>query len=353
MFSVNGPEYISIFKHQKKRILLFGDEHFSTSGLCQDCHLKNDCLHIKDFIDHMKEQSKVDLFLEAPYTTQDVKHLREAIMGKLTNMKADDVLGSVVSHFHNQLYKKHRKQQSLRVHYSDFRFHSSLDLLKQVSQILQKNIEAKIVYPLVVLSHFKTPKIFKAFADACIIKDNFIDAIHGIFQKNAYLYADKDHLTSFNEPSISMHRIRKQIRKTSPKMQNALIKFHNKQCRKIMTDQYNSHYKTQRKHFLKAQSFDIENIQILFMTINNWLFHLMDMYLLARMVCYIEQNKKTNIVVFTGTNHIINYETFLESCKEFTKEWECNKAWNLSQTEQMLKRCIQIPKNIVTNLIKI
>lgn len=353
MFNVNGPEYVSIFKYNTQRILLFGDEHFSTSGLCQDCQQKNDCLHIKDFINNMKKKSNVDLFLEAPYVTQDIKHLREAVMKKMKNTKTDDALTSVVSHFHNLLYKKHKKQQSIRVHYSDFRFHSSLDLLKQVSRILEKNIDSKINYPLVVLSHFKTPKTFKAFADACVIKDDFVEAIENMFQKDAFLYVDKDHLTNLHNANKSMHRIRKQICKTSPKMQHALIKFHNKQCRMIMQDQYNSHYETQRKNFLNAQSFDIENIQPLFMTINNWLFHLMDMYLLARMMFYIETYKTTNIVLFTGTNHTINYENFLESCKEFTKEWKCNKAWNLTQHEKPLHRCIQIPKQIVSSLIKI
>lgn len=349
MFNINGPEYVSIFKFQNKRILLFGDEHFSTSGLCQDCYLKNDCLYITDFIDKMKKTNNVDLFLEAPYTTQDIKHLREANM---KNKNVDDILSSVVSRFHNLLYKKHKKQQPIRVHYSDFRFHSSLVLLRQVSQILQKNYEDKIIYPIVVLTHFQTPKTFKAFADACIIKDNFVDAIQELFKENAHLYIDKDHLTSFKDTNNSMHRIRKQIRKLSPKMQKALIKFHNKQCRIIMTDQYNSHYKNQRRNFLKAQSFDIDNIQPLFMTINNWLFHLMDMYLLARMIFYMEQNE-TNIVVFTGTNHTINYETFLESCKKFKKEWTCNKAWNLSQDDKKLKRCIQVPKGIVASLINV
>lgn len=349
MFNINGPEYVSIFQYQNKRILLFGDEHFSTSGLCQNCNLKNDCLYITDFIDRMKKTNNVDLFLEAPYTTQDVKHLREAIMKKKNDT---DILRSVVSHFHNLLYKKHKKQQPIRVHYSDFRFHSSLVLLRQASQILEKNNEDKIIYPIVVLTHFKTPTTFKAFADACIIKDDFVDAIQDLFKENAPLYIDKDHLTSLQDKHNTMHRIRKQIRKISPKMQKALIKFHNKQSRIILTDQYNSHYKTQRRNFLKAQAFDIDNIQPLFMTIKNWLFHLMDIYLLARMIFYIEQNE-TNIVVFTGTNHTINYETFLENCNEFKKEWNCNKAWNLTPDEKKLKRCIQIPKNIVNKLINI
>ena len=218
---------------------------------------------------------------------------------------------------------------------------------------MEKKYEDKIIYPIVVLTHFKTPNTFKTFADACIIQDNFVDAIQDLFSEDASLYIDKDHLTSFQNGDKTMHRIRKQIRKMSPKMQKALIKFHNKQCRIILTNQYNSHYKTQRRNFLKEQSFDIDNIQPLFMTIKNWLFHLMDMYLLARMIYYIEQNEETNIVVFTGTNHTINYETFLESCNEFKKEWKCNKAWNLTLDEEKLKRCIQIPKNIVSTLINI
>jgi hypothetical protein len=74
------------------------------------------------------------------------------------------------------------------------------------------------------------------------------------------------------------------------------------------------------------------------------------------MIYYIEKNSNRNIVVITGTKHTLNYQDFFENTsfsKRFRKEWECDKAWDtlLSNSDKKQKRCMQIPVNIIKELI--
>jgi hypothetical protein len=354
MFKINGPEYVAVFQHKatQKKILLFGDEHWSYNGMCEKCSLSANCLHIKDLIEHMSKKNKVDVFVEARYTTLDMK---EELGGKAKNDIPDGPLGNVQTKYHKYLYKKHTKKQKLRVHYSDFRFHTSLNLLQYVAFVLEREREQQITYPLVVISHFKNKNYFKKFADACVMSDNFINDIEGIFKDNAELYVDKAHLTSFENGEKNIHRIRKQIKKTSPEMQKALLKFHNRQCKELLEDQYNSHYKHARKLFLKHESFDIEdsdisnNLQVLYSTIRGWTSHLMDMYLLSRLIYYLEKSDSKNLLVYTGTKHTWNYQYFLEKLvsKNFQKEWQQDKAYYKGKD----KRCIDISKEIIEEIM--
>lgn len=354
MFQISGPEYVAVFQYiaTQKRILLFGDEHWSYNGMCEKCSLSNNCLHIKDLIEYMSKKNKVDVFVEARYTTLDMK---EELGEKAKNDIPDGPLGNVQNKYHKYLYNKHTKKQKLRVHYSDFRFHTSLNLLEYVAFVLERKREQQITYPLAVISHFKTKNYFKKFADACVKSDNFINDMEVLFKDNAAIYLDKKHLTSFVNGEKNIHRIRKQIKKTSPEMQKALLKFHNIQCKELLEDQYNSYYKHARKLFLKHESFDIEdsdisnNLPVLYLTIRGWTSHLMDMYLLSRLMYYLERNDSKNLVVYTGTKHTWNYQYFLEKLvsKNFKKKWQQDKAYYMGKN----KRCMDIPKEIIEDIM--
>jgi hypothetical protein len=236
------------------------------------------------------------------------------------------------------------------VHYGDFRHHPSLNLLKYVAYVIQTEDTNNILYPQAVISHFRTSKMFKQFVDACVLSDNFVQTITDIFDNKAPLYFDKEHLTSSKQNVKSIHRIRKQILKLPSKMQQSLVKFHKKQCNLILQDQYNTHYRHARSIFLKKQSYDIEesdvsnNLQVLYSTIHSWLFHLMDIYILARMMYYFENEGSKNIVVYTGTKHIYNYQRFFNQLKYI-------ELWFYDKQPKMQKRCVQIPVDIIKDMI--
>lgn len=352
MFHISGPEYISIFQHisLRKNIHLLGDEHWSFSGTCKRCDKSQGCFNVKDVIDTLSKRNKVDVFLEAKYTTQEMK---KETKQQAKQERPKGPLDEVILAYHKQLYNKHTKQQQIRVHYSDFRFHTSLNLLDYAAYVLERQQQKQIIYPLTVISHFKTKNYFKKFADACIMSDDFVKDMQAIFGDESFIYVDKENLTSLKDTTTYIHRIRKQVKKTSVSMQKALISFHKKQCKALLNDQYNSNYNHARSLFIKRQSFDIEdnnesnNLPTLSLTINNWLSHLMDMYLLSRLIYYLENSDSKDILVYAGTKHIWNYQKFFETTvsKLFDKKWQQDKSIHIGEG----KRCLTVPKDLLSD----
>jgi hypothetical protein len=71
----------------------------------------------------------------------------------------------------------------------------------------------------------------------------------------------------------------------------------------------------------------------------------MDVYMLARMLYYIEKNSSKTIACFAGTNHASAYQMFFDKYlnnKIATLTWVCDKSYGLSKSEEKQKRCVTI-----------
>jgi hypothetical protein len=208
---------------------------------------------------------------------------------------------------------------------------------KNVSQI----DEDVLLATLGIVYDFKNKSYFKKFVDACVKEDNHIVKMKNLFNDRANLYIDKKGLTNFNELK-NIHRIRKQILKLSKSMQQAVIKYHNDECKSLLQDSYVYDYAKERKKFIKEQKLGTEAPFVVDIVIKKWLTHLMDIYSIARILYYIEKGTQKNIVSYTGANHAYSFTNFFKNYITSDIEWEYN-----SETEKASElRCVYLPLNI-------
>lgn len=352
MLRISGPEYIRVLTYKNiTNIVLLGDEHFSTAGRCHRCNGKTkDCKEVVDFLESLKKPA--DIFLEAAYaTTYNKKEIAEF----LESIREDGFLRKVEKHFIQQMYgtHKHNSKVNMRVHFGELRVHPSLQLMRLAKHIIETQDKEKIDYALGVIFDFKSPTTFKRFADACVKSDNFAKEIEDIFGERAFLYVDKKHLTSF-EDKQHIHRIRKQILKLSASSQYSIKRFHNDMCRDIMEDYHNFEYKRVRSKFMHAEHYDIDDIIVLPVSINKWTTHLMDVYMIARMLYYLEKGGSRTIACFAGSLHAFTYKMFFEkymSKRVIQPRWECNKAFGLTAEQKKQHRCVTIPRELAIELL--
>lgn len=77
--------------------------------------------------------------------------------------------------------------------------------------------------------------------------------------------------------------------------------------------------------------------------IDQWLSHVMEMYIIARMLYNIEKGESKNITVYTGANHIYAINYFLKNYIAAQHTWKYDSEKEKSKEV----RCVLIPQDII------
>jgi hypothetical protein len=345
MLRVSGPHKVSVYNVHNTKVALLGDIHFSKQGSCNKCDTKKSCNTVVQLLDNLQEP--FDIFLEALYTDEHGKKSAKQRVDKDT----EDWLSDTIKHFKDELYEKHNTSQRKRVHYADIRSHDSFSFLELIPQVFTQEKEDNflLMLALSIIRDFKTNYSIKRFIDACIKYDDHKGKVAELLGDKAKLYINKENLTSY-KGIHNIHRIRKQILKLSPKLQRKLMTYHNDKCKIITTDMLVSKYDTLCKLVLKTPSLVSRYSHMFDMIILKWMSHVMDIYLIARLLYYIEKGDSKTIAVYVGSAHTTSVEHFLSNYlqNDAQQVWKYDSA----QKKTKDKRCVYIPKEIIQSMVK-
>jgi hypothetical protein len=360
MFRVSGPHYVSVYEVNGCTVSLFGDIHFSKAGACEKCTEARDCMNIVELYKRLKQPT--DIFLESPYYDKKNPNYKTQLKQFLSHLKQKEGwLIETEKEFQQYMYgSKHKTSKKVHVHYGDIRHHDSLDLYYWIKETMQSNSvkeldKGTIKVTQALLQQLRSKYHFKKIVDA-MIKSNHIEGdMEKVFGKTGWLYAGKSTLTTFPELDTKVHRIRKQILKLSPKLQKAIIRYHEENATDILEDYHCYHYAASRRKFLKhlQKTGDLprdESKLVIDTCIEKWFSHLMEIYMIARMVYSIEQGNRKNVSMFTGANHTyaVNYffKNYLQNSAKHL--WE----YDSEQEKSTNVRCVYMPNEIIQSMIK-
>lgn len=318
MVKISGPLSVAVFKMKNKKIYIFGCRHTDNKGLCRECTKQNDCMFITDFIDNLEYS---DIFIESAWVAKESKNMVE-------KQSPSSVLHSIRGKYNDNMYR-HKEHQHNRFHYADIRFENNLWFLTKIvldyssNYFDSSNLDDTQRY---VLKEFKDGKSLKKLADTVVKSDNYKKSIQENFSKKT----SKILLSSEFAPNASgksnegVHRVRKQLLKLTQKEEKQLLRYHRDMCKKLLE---------------KYDKLEKNESNIVFDGIFPILTHLMDMYLLGRMLYYIKKKETRNIVTYTGQTHAKHYETFLT---KYMKGAEVMYIEN-NENSKRVKRCVTLP----------
>jgi hypothetical protein len=224
-----------------------------------------------------------------------------------------------------------------------------------------KELDKSIVtVTIALLQQIRSKYHFKKIVDGMIKSNDIEGDMEKVFGKLGGLFAGRSTLTTFPGLDTKVHRIRKQILKLSPKLQKAIIKYHEENAADILEDYHCYNYAKSRTKILKhlqtkgelpRDEYPRGESQLVIDTcIDKWFSHLMEIYMIARMLYSIEQGTKKNVSMFTGANHTyaVNY-FFKNYMKESAKHlWKYDSEQGKSDNV----RCVYIPKEIIQSMLK-
>jgi hypothetical protein len=341
-------------------ISLFGDIHFSKTSACEKCEETSDCMNIVELYDSLKQP--VDIFLESPYYDKKSPKYKKRLNRYLSHLKqGDGWLIDTEKHFKAYMYgSKHKASNKVHVHYGDVRHHDSLDLYIWIKETMQSEYleeldEGTIKVTQALLQQLRTKYHYKKIVDAMIKSNDIEGDMEKVFGKTGWLYAGKDSLTTFPGIPTKVHRIRKQILKLSPELQKKVLRYHDENTKEILWDYHCHHYAISRRKFLhqlekKGEFVKGESRLVIDTCIEKWFSHLMEIYLIARMLYCIEQGNRENVTMFTGANHMYTVHYFF---KNFLKK-DAKRLWEYNSEQENSKelRCVYIPKEIIQSMVK-
>lgn len=360
MFRVSGPHYVSMYDVNGCTVSLFGDIHYSKQESCSDCHNASNCMTIIQLYDRLiKHKKRADIFLEAHYFDKKHSNYTDNLKwyySKLT--KGEGWLRETVNHFKSHMYgKQHKATNQVHFHYGDLRSHSSLEYLYWIKDVLSSNgsvhvEQSDIEVAVALLEDLRTKHYLKKIGDAMVKSNDFKQQMETMFGKNAWIYTDEASLTRMQGMNTKVHRIRKQILKLTPKLQKAVLRYHDEQARAILMDYHCHQYTKSRRKLLQryAKTRRLEQSEASLcvnICIDKWLSHFMELYLLARMLYTIEKGSN-NVSAFTGANHAYIFNYFFKNyMTDAQKLWEYDSE--MEKTTE--KRCVHIPHNIMERLL--
>lgn len=332
MLRVSGPVSLAVLTFKNINILFFGDEHDSKKGLCKSCKQDKNCVYIPEFLQFLK--NPVDIFIESFWKADKTK------------MTSSDVIGNVVNYFNENMYLHKQQSQGQRVHYIDIRDEDTLEcfLLIMMSLLLKVTShrdQDKIQAPFEILQYFKTTQRFNEFANILLVSNDFNKSISQKFPKTiSHHFIKNTNLTNIpGTTKRTIHRIRKQILKLTPSDKKSLLEYHRHRCIEII------HETKEYDDINKMKELSNAEHVIMLDTVMSWMTHIMDMYALARMLHYMNNNKSHTIAVYAGDYHTYNYMKF------FSKYLKA-KIVHYQNTENTSKekRCVTLPLEFVKKI---
>lgn len=334
MVLISGPVSMYYLKKNKKRIYLFGDEHYSTDGTCN----KNS-VDIIDFLDKIfknnnnnnknqnkqNQKNKIDFYLESQYSDLE-KYTKEKKMSFLNNIKYK-VFGDLSHSYLLKIINYYKlkgcfmkKEKVCRNNYPNVNFHSA-DFRRSVKCKYTKMMEDY------------TNNIF-----FLLISLNYGSQINNFVSK--LIKFDKyEKVKKYIILSLKCNTIKTQLKKCDNKFQsliNKYIKTKFKNYDLVYKNIYNENInaiikgiKNKKKMFsISEMSFSIQSILGMVISMNSIV---MDIYLLSKMF----KEDKNLIFVYAGNAHIKNYVEFLQKYMKFKL---------ISGGVAHTKRCIEVKK---------
>ena len=318
MVKISGPLSVAVFKIKNKILYIFGCRHSDNKGLCRECIKQNDCMFITDFIDNLEYS---DIFIESAWAAEESKDMVE-------KQSPISVLHTIRGKYYDNLYK-HKQRRNVRFHYADIRYENTLWVMTKIVLDYSSNyfdsskLDDMQQY---LLKEFKDVKNLKKLADIVVKSNNYRESIKENFNKKTAnkLLSCEFVPNASGKNNKGVHRVRKQLLKLTQKEQQQLLRYHKDMCKEIIYE-YN---KTNKAYF-----------DIIIDGILPFLTHLMDMYLLGRMLYYIKDKETQNIVTYTGQTHAKHYVRFLTKYMKGTEEMYKENNENTKR----IKRCVTLP----------
>lgn len=349
MQQVSGPVSVSIFHLPlDRKIMLFGDEHSNTKGLCKQVKpstkSKREVMQVTDFIDSLS--SPTEVFLESDWVLETAKDK------ELEPQDENNVLQRVLNHYRGVMYSKQGRKNGLRVHFTDVRSVGGLQFVSIIVDAMMYSWTDYYIsmignHPInFIINFLPTFKAFKKFANIMIKSDDYIHDMNK-FTKGSEVFTGSNVLASApGQTERKVNRIRKQLLKLSVKDRKILMAYHHKKTQELFKQYEDNYNKTIKKI---QQTNDLTKCpKVYFTMIAYYLLyysaHVMDIYALARMIYYIRTTNSENFVFYAGAAHTRNYARF------FSEFWP--KEATLVHHQEFKKkstnyRCMNIPKKVL------
>jgi hypothetical protein len=330
MFRLNGTVSAVVYKLDNGcHIVFFGDDHDDKSESCETCELPEGCMDVKDFLDSLKYPA--DVFVESAWYSREDKVEKARKRKKKAVGGNPNFLQDVIDHFAVKMYNPSKSMSKLfRVHHSNVRQGSKVLHLTVLSDIVIKLIEKTISDDDVkeFYSHFESLSKLTEYVDKFVkVDDDYKEAIVNMFANNSKAYLER------GQRGGVAHRIRKQIQKLPEKTQTELLQFHDFQCKAIE--------KRFAKSFVRTKTHKtLLSVLLLYIS------HLMDMYLLARLLFYAKPD--STIAAYTGSSHTTAYTLFFD---KFYSD-PCTKLFAKPQNTPKVTRCLELPVDIAHQLLR-
>lgn len=292
MVLITGPVSVYIYKVQGKSLFLFGDIHTNQLKTYKNA------IPIMKFIDSLPQTT--DLFLESPYLSIKAKN-------QFLSFAHFSVITTMYNYYKDKLYKHNNRDSNLRVHYTDIRLGSDIDIfmsiVDNILEYLVNNETISIKDFDVLIQYFSTTQKMYQYMNCIVHSNNFIVDVLKIFPK----FSHHDIVTKAPNEPFQVHRVRKQLLKLDTNLQAKLLNYHAAKCREIInsTKVFN---KTMKRMRDTHQIYKNDTIDIL-MALISWTTHIKDMYTLSRMLYYVSQGAQ-HIVSYDGNQHTLNYVEF-------------------------------------------
>lgn len=332
MVLISGPVSMYYLKKNKKRIYLFGDEHYSTDGVCKD-----KSINIIDFLDNIfnnyknnnnqnvNNKNTIDFYLESQYSDLE-KYTKEKKLSFLNNIKYKvfgDLSHSYLLRIINYFKSKGcfmKKEKVCRNNYPNVNFHSA-DFRRSIKCKYTKMMEDY------------TNNIF-----LLLISVNYGAHINN-FTSKLIKFDKYEKVRKYIIQSLKCKTIKTQLKKCDKKFQSLINKYIKTQFKNydlVYKNIYNENInaiikgiKNKKKMFsISEMSFSIQSILGMVINMNSIV---MDIYLLSKMF----KEDKNLIFIYAGNAHIQNYVNFLEKYMNFKL---------VSGGVAHTKRCIDVKK---------
>mgnify|MGYP005639988839 CR=1 FL=1 len=308
MSKLSGPVSCYYLIGGGRKILMMGDEHFSTEGSCND----ENAIDIRDYLDNIfaNKGKTFDFYLEASYDSIEIsRNSKISVMEQLQRyfQEATDqtYLIKVAEHY-KKYYCFRREKTICAQHYPNVRFHNA-----------DFRFSTKCA-PIKDLTEYFMFLIYMANNNIPINKN-----ILGVFRK--YLTFDKFMKKIY--AGLLCKKMKKQFDKMSNKDSTHLKQYIN-QTLKSLENEHKLSYNNNMRKIINI----IKNMKVVF-SFPEFRYHLniiantvvtiealiMDAYLLSRMFVKKEKNSEQpkNVIIYAGHAHISRYLDYLMEHKKY------------------------------------
>ena len=306
MVLISGPVSMYYLKKKDKRVYLFGDEHYTTNGVCTSASID-----IIGFFDKIFNSTiykdKIDFYVESHYSDIEVytkrknRSLFEELKYKIFGDQSHSFLLKIINYYQRKgCFMKSDKE--CKTNYPNVDFHPA-DFRRSVKCKYTKAMDdfTNDLFILSVLVNYgynikKYVKKINPFSTYEKVKKYILSALKCSPVKIEMKHCDR-HFNSL---------IKKYIKETFKKFDKNYKHYYNETTKAIIKGFDNR----KKMYSISEMSFAVRSLLSMVIDMNSIA---MDIYLLSKM--FKEQRKL--VFVYAGNAHIQNYVYFLEKYMKF------------------------------------